>query len=1307
MLKRILNVGVFLGVFLHCQAQSGSFGGGFTNFMTKPDVPNLIPASPNAAAIEKFGSIPVSYSTGVPSISYPMWSWKRGKLSFNIGLSYHAGGHKVQDMASHVGLGWALNAGGRISRTVRGVPDDLLVRGFMYSAVLPQASTYAHEPNIEYVYTSPFVVTQQGTLSTKAINDHNTTYFNEIKQISDGWLDGEQDIFSYSVNGYSGRFIFDKGKNIIHLEKTNVKIEAAYSSYHNGQPNGHIVAFTLTDDQGLQYTFDVTDLQNAETVSSSNALTPNFTHDGITGWLLSEIQDLNNGEAITLAYTNSNTTATVYETGFSQSQTYALDKHDETTGQQSDAFDLVNDVYSYSKLTGQDKTPSLITLPDGSTIAFEYQFSRADLLHAKALTKVIVKNAYAQVIKQFALDYSYFTNSVADFTPPTQNDYSRRLRLDRVRELSNNSSLEKPTTFTYNAVELNARNSRNLDYWGYNVNPARANLTYVPNIKINEGTPLNDYLPGGDRRPDPEFVKAALLEKIDYPTGGYTQFEYECNRAFSAVDYFENELSLKLPEWVRNDFGMIAYDIPFFERAEEPVKFLLKAQEFEPRPEPDENGPYSCFVQSQDNMTVTFTVYSTDNAYIQTYQNTYGNLVHGVELTLNLPLNKDYKIIFNYNSYAQCAFVYEFKVTGTVKYKIDVTEKLAGGARIRKITSYDGTGVTLTKSFDYNLNGKSSGVLTDIPNYGFYKSTQQMVTSGGAQGGHIANIRLLNRSSNPAYSINYYQGSPLIYTRVREIEADGSFTERHYDPAAYQGGNYNRYPYPPVQDFSNFSGLLKKEIIKDASGNTQSETEKTYTKTVQQQLNGDNRNLRTGTIGTSIGYNATYYAADQFFPYITHVSEASALTKVYENGQESVQSVSNTYDPAKLYLRTRKTANSKGEEIVTAYSYPFDQTGSLAFTAMVQKNMLAPILSTSTYKSLVLNGELGNSVTTYALFHNGALVMPSLVQGSLLGGSLEDILSYDKYDTKGNLLQYTGSDGVVTSFLWGYNLQHPVAKIVGKSHADVEAQFAALNFNVTVLLLPVSDATLRSELQKLRGLSNCWVTTYTYKPLVGVTSETDPNGLTTYYEYDGFNRLYVIRDAAQNVLKKFCYNYSGQPQDCGIDFTPQWVATGEVRCKPCSSNTSYSTNIQEHREKDNNPNNPASYRWVEDGPHANCTAPQDWQYFSEYCEVDAANVNTGNKVIVEKNMNPCSLNPGAFRNSIVANSATCPTPPGCGVCTDEGYKCIDGVCELGIKVYSCSYNPDTGMFNGSYHYEFSDGTWSDLYLVWSPFECQQ
>lgn len=77
-------------------------------------MPTVLPASPDAAAIDKFGNIPVSYETGVPDISIPIYSIKCGNLSWPVSLSYHAGGIKVDEIASSAGLGWSLNAPGVI-----------------------------------------------------------------------------------------------------------------------------------------------------------------------------------------------------------------------------------------------------------------------------------------------------------------------------------------------------------------------------------------------------------------------------------------------------------------------------------------------------------------------------------------------------------------------------------------------------------------------------------------------------------------------------------------------------------------------------------------------------------------------------------------------------------------------------------------------------------------------------------------------------------------------------------------------------------------------------------------------------------------------------------------------------------------------------------------------------------------------------------------------------------------------------------------------------------------------------------------
>ena len=54
------------------------------------------------------------------------------------------------------------------------------------------------------------------------------------------------------------------------------------------------------------------------------------------------------------------------------------------------------------------------------------------------------------------------------------------------------------------------------------------------------------------------------------------------------------------------------------------------------------------------------------------------------------------------------------------------------------------------------------------------------------------------------------------------------------------------------------------------------------------------------------------------------------------------------------------------------------------------------------------------------------------------------------------------------------------------------------------------------------------VTTYTYDPLIGITSMTNPKGYTISYEYDEFNRLKHVKDQNGNLLSKNEYKYATQ-----------------------------------------------------------------------------------------------------------------------------------------------------------------------------------
>ncbi len=167
MKKRMMTILSFYSVFAFGQNSGG------------PQLEKVLPLSPNAAAFQKFGDIPVGYYTGIPNISVPLYTIKSGSLELPISLSYHAGGVKVDDIASWVGLGWSLSAGGSINSQMRGKAD---AGGFLNGAV-------------DWV--------------TDFNNLNLAARYNHYLDIKNGIKDGQPDLFSLSIAGESFKFYYN------------------------------------------------------------------------------------------------------------------------------------------------------------------------------------------------------------------------------------------------------------------------------------------------------------------------------------------------------------------------------------------------------------------------------------------------------------------------------------------------------------------------------------------------------------------------------------------------------------------------------------------------------------------------------------------------------------------------------------------------------------------------------------------------------------------------------------------------------------------------------------------------------------------------------------------------------------------------------------------------------------------------------------------------------------------------------------------------------------------------------------------
>ncbi len=264
----------------------------------------------------------------------------------------------------------------------------------------------------------------------------------------------------------------------------------------------------------------------------------------------------------------------------------------------------------------------------------------------------------------------------------------------------------------------------------------------------------------------------------------------------------------------------------------------------------------------------------------------------------------------------------------------------------------------------------------------------------------------------------------------------------------------------------------------------------------------------------------------------------------------SYNTSSKNYQPSKVVVTT-----SDSKSVITKTLYPDDiktattlQDNSLVIGGAISNlhaihrlkdndlHQMATPVQTEVYKDLDEDGiadtdELISLQRTNFREWGTNLVLPEYIKTAKSVEGLENRMVYYNYDNKGNPLEVSQADGSHIYYIWGYNKEYPIVKIENFTSSQVSSIqsliTAAENASNTDTSLSTEN-TLREKLAAIRNhssLQNAMVTTYTYDPLVGVTSITDPKGYTMYYEYDAFNRLEHVKDAEGNLLSTNDYNY--------------------------------------------------------------------------------------------------------------------------------------------------------------------------------------
>ena len=141
-------------------------------------------------------------------------------------------------------------------------------------------------------------------------------------------------------------------------------------------------------------------------------------------------------------------------------------------------------------------------------------------------------------------------------------------------------------------------------------------------------------------------------------------------------------------------------------------------------------------------------------------------------------------------------------------------------------------------------------------------------------------------------------------------------------------------------------------------------------------------------------------------------------------------------------------------------------------------------------------------------------------------------LKYDLYNDRGRPLQATMENGLVTSYVWGYKDLYPVVEMKNAKYSDLWGFIEGPTIDA-LNTLSVSPSEIRSTANYIRSsLDHSAVSSYTYEPLIGMTSGTDASGHTLFYKYDSSGRLSAILDQDGFIIETYCYNYAGQQVDC-------------------------------------------------------------------------------------------------------------------------------------------------------------------------------
>lgn len=1008
----------------------------------------------------RYGNHPVDHYTGTARVNIPIYTYKDKDFEIPIGIGYASGGFIPARQTGILGLNWFLNAGGSITREIRGTPDDFMGNQennhWVPDGFLLRDVTYSDELLQNFAPANSFV--------NSYIYGANAGEGAPVRET-------ESDIYHFNFMGYSGTFHYGgDGKPRVYNTNGNhglFKIE----QHLTGIGESYII---ITTGDGFKYTFggeeEFLERKMATTCVGGPNIHPGFNFhfqlSPIITWHLREIEAPNKRK-VTFEYENGHLPLSFLGTDRQERNENLIVTYHRKLWDK-DLFD--DEAYRYSRIwSTTSEAISIIKTTYLKSISINNGLCRIDLTYSR---KEAVEDgsspdgyssSFIQPLKK--LDkieiYDAAKNSI-------RNCILQYRAVDKCRNLLDKFTISGEGDYTlsyYNDKPLPSLRNNGIDFWGYYNGRDDINKKF-PDVDIDSA--LEEKIVSGIKNPHSGYSILGNLKRITYPTKGYTDFEYESHTASAIVSR-----GATTPSYA--------------------------------------SAPLESSTFLKDNTLIPLDPYSQE--------------------------------LFSYSGNPWIPHLKNYTT-------------LVGGVRVSKITDFDSKGNQTTRKFKYYKGNvltfpryalrtsRTQGtghIVTTLFASVFYPTTPCTFDKTHIEYGLVEEE--LADNSKIRYHFNTYRTHPDIYDDQKSTLQLPVFPEIESIYSAQEEELLNQLSRKPssrhnergklncVEYLDANNNLVQKEVYASSLHNANEEVN--YTTFVSgSHLNLYAAKLFTGDYRMSSKTVNNYYGTDS----------VTVETNYSYNGYGQLSRTSTTNGDGKIYGKNTTYISDleapprlPGGGIITLPLLPAANSDN--FWILQERNLLQyPDTETST---IDINGRshyLGVTRHHYGVSNQSdnlvnliELRKETFPNPTFLYNTANVPLetSYDKHDQWGNILQATGRDGMPVTYLWGYNRQYIIAVIKNATHAQVAGALPqGVVERLAASLAPsVSDMQLVDSLRGNSGLNAAMISTFTYQPMVGVTSITDPSGRKTNYEYDSFGRLERTTDLNGSLLEEYQYHY--------------------------------------------------------------------------------------------------------------------------------------------------------------------------------------